>query len=184
MKKLKLLLIALALTLTLAGCSLSGNSSTTESTSESTEVKEYKLEGNLVEVTDFNTLKSIFDTKGLVVFYSPYGLIDEILLDQLKDLAKEYNVKVYCVKSSDINKNSTDTNIQYVLSKISSGISSYNENGTILTPDFYEIKDGKIANRFFGISSQIDVENITDDSKKELKELYRQYFEDLSALSK
>jgi|GEM_PF-3719984 len=180
MKKIKLLLIALILTLTLAGCSFSGNSNSTSSTTESTEATEYKLEGNLEEVIDFNTLKTIFDTKGIVIFYSPYGSIDKALLEQLKSLGNEYNTKVYCVKSSNFNKNSTDTNIQYVLSKISSGITNYNGDGSVTTPDFYEIKDGKIVNRVFGISTQMDFDNPTDDNKKQLKELYRSYFTDLN----
>ena len=181
MNKIKLLVISLALTFLLAGCSLANGQagSTTNNSADSSVPKAYELSGNLNLVTDYSSLKGIFDTKGIVVFYEEYGQIDSVLLNSLKELADEYKVKVYCVKSEDFSKAKNDANINYVYNKVASNIKSYKEDGTLLTPDFYEIKDGKIANRIFGINIKMDFSNPSKDDQAKLKELYRSSFVDL-----
>lgn len=181
MKRLKVFFIAIVLTFFLGGCSFSSNSSNDSTSSTSnTEEKAYELSGNLVAETDYSELKNIFDTNGIVIFYNENGQVDKVLLDQLKSLASEYKVKVYCVNIADFSSNSSDANIKYIYGKLSSIVTNYDENGSLMTPDFYEIEDGKIVTRLFGVD--IDCTNPTSDNLSKLKEEYRSAFAKISGI--
>lgn len=149
---------------------------TTNKEDNITKTDEYELKNNLVKEDNYEKIKDILNTEGLIVFYYGKGETNKTVLDVLDELSTSYKVKVNCVEVLKLKENASNENVKVILEKLNPYLGKTTTEGILATPDFYEIKDGKILTRTLGINEK--------DSKEKIRSLYVKSFERMAFFQK